>query len=80
MLTMNPPCLSACPSKGLSLIRLSVCLSHQLSICTKCHSVITFLLTFALTAISPHDITSGYVDTHAIIQLSTCKIIPIELF
>lgn len=27
ILTMNPPCLSACPSKGLSLICLSVCVS-----------------------------------------------------
>lgn len=36
-----PVCLPVC----LTVILLCVCLLHRLSICTKCHSVITFLQT-----------------------------------
>lgn len=44
MLTMNLPCL-VCLSVQQSVSYVSVCLLHRLSICTKCHSVITFLQT-----------------------------------
>lgn len=65
----HEPALSVCLSVQQSVSYVSVCLLHWLSICTKCHSIITFLQTFALTAINPHDVIADYVHMHAIIQL-----------